>query len=78
VSEWSAPGLEVESDRRLAAGIDGEAAQLDPPLRFRTKPAALRVRIAPQHPGASPSAKMPSGAWAGVRAIARVTAFGTG
>ena len=78
LSEWSAPTFEVDSDHRVAAGIDGEAAQLDPPLRFRSRPAALRVRIAPQHPGASPSAKMPSGAWDAVRAIAHVAAFGAG
>jgi diacylglycerol kinase family enzyme len=78
LSEWSAPAFEVDSDHRVAAGIDGEAAQLDLPLRFRSKPAALRVRIAPQHPGASPSAKMPSGVWDAVRAIAQVAAFGAG
>lgn len=78
LSEWSAPAFEVESDQRVAAGIDGEAAQLDPPLRFRTRPAALRVRIAPQHPGASPSAKMPTGAWSALREVARVAAFGSG
>ncbi|MGZ4173067.1 MAG: diacylglycerol/lipid kinase family protein [Solirubrobacteraceae bacterium] len=78
LSEWSAPAFEVESDQRVAAGIDGEAAQLDPPLRFRTRPGALRVRIAPQHPGASPSAKMPTGAWNAVREVARVAAFGAG
>jgi diacylglycerol kinase family enzyme len=78
VQEWSAPSFEVGSDRTVAAGIDGEAVQLDPPLRFRTRPAALRVRIAPQHPGASPSARMPAGAWEGIRAVGRAAAFGTG
>jgi hypothetical protein len=34
LSEWSGPALEVESDRRVAAGIDGDAAQLDPPCAF--------------------------------------------
>jgi len=78
VQEWTATSFEVESDRTVAAGIDGEAAALEPPLRFRTRPAALRVRIAPQHPGASPSAMMPAGAWDTIREVARVAAFGHG
>jgi hypothetical protein len=78
IQEWTAPSFEVASDRVAAAGIDGEAVKLDPPLRFRTRPAALRVRIAPQHPGASPSARMPAGPWDGIRAVARAAAFGTG
>lgn len=57
--EWSAPSFEVDADRPVAAGIDGEADKLEPPLRFRILPGALRVRIASQHPGASPSAAMP-------------------
>ena len=51
----------------VPAGIDGEALSLDPPLRFRIRPGVLRVRIAREHPGASPSAMAPEGAWAGVR-----------
>ena len=43
----------------MPAGVDGEALVFDPPVRFVTRPQALRVRIAPQHPGASPSAVMP-------------------
>jgi hypothetical protein len=50
---------------------------LDPPLRFRARPMALRVLIAPQHPGASPSARMPAGPWAAFRAIARVAISGS-
>jgi len=76
VEEWSAPSFEVRSDGPVAAGIDGEAAKLDPPLRFRTRPQALRVRIAPQHPGASPSAAMPEGAWDAVRALVRIAIHG--
>ena len=49
--EWSAPGFEVDADRPVPAGIDGEALVLDPPLRFHIRPAVLRVRIAPNHPG---------------------------
>jgi diacylglycerol kinase family enzyme len=70
--EWSAPAFEVDADGPIAAGIDGEAVTLDPPLHFRILPAALRVRIAAAHPGASPSAAMPEGAWESVLALARI------
>jgi hypothetical protein len=70
VLEWSSETFEVRSDRPIAAGIDGEAARLEPPVRFSTHPAALRVRIAPHHPGASPSAITPASPWGGVRALA--------
>ena len=76
IDEWSAPSFEVRSDGPVAAGIDGEAAKLDPPLRFRTRPQALRVRIAPQHPGASPSAAMPEGPWHAIRALVRIAIHG--
>jgi diacylglycerol kinase family enzyme len=72
--EWSAPEFEVQSDHPVPAGIDGEAVTLDPPLRFRIRPGVLRVRIARQHPGASPSASVPETAWAGVRELARIAA----
>ena len=78
VEEWSAPSFEVRSDSPVAAGIDGEAAKLDPPLQFRTRPQALRVRIAPQHPGASPSAAMPTGFWDAIRAVVRIAIHGRG
>ena len=70
--EWSAPGFEVDADRPVPAGIDGEALMLDPPLRFRIRPGVLRVRIARKHPGASPSAMAPEGVWAGVVELARI------
>ena len=70
--EWSAPDFEVDADRPVPAGIDGEALMLDPPLRFRIRPGVLRVRIARAHPGASPSAVAPEGMWAGVRELARI------
>ena len=57
--ELTAVELEVESDNPVPLGIDGEAVTLEPPLRFRLRPRALRVRIARGHPGASPSAGIP-------------------
>ncbi len=77
VQQWSAPSFEVRSDGPVAAGIDGEALKLDPPLRFATRPRALRVLIAPQHPGASPSATMPESPWDAIRAVAHVAAHGS-
>ena len=70
--EWSAPTFEVESDRPVAAGIDGEALVLDPPLVFRIRPGVLHVRVARRHPGASPSSATPDGMWAGVRELGRI------
>src|SRR5947209_5546166 len=72
MQQWSVPEFEINSDEPVAAGIDGEAMQLEVPLRFRTRPAALRVRIAPQHPGASPSALEPDRPWDMVKALAMV------
>jgi len=69
--EWSAPNFEVEADDGIAAGIDGEATVLESPLRFRIRPAALRVRIARGHPGASPSAAIPEGLADGIRFLFR-------
>ena len=74
--QWGSPEFEVEADAPVAAGIDGEAATLDPPLRFRIRRRALRVRIAAQHPGASPSAGAPDGLWDAIRKLAQIAARG--
>jgi len=55
---WTAPHLEVSAPEPVHAGVDGEAVELSPPLRFAIRPSALRVRISPHHPGASPSARL--------------------
>jgi diacylglycerol kinase family enzyme len=57
--EWTAPAFEIEAEGPVPAGIDGEASYLEPPLNFRILPDVLRVRVAPSHPGASPSALHP-------------------
>lgn len=72
--EWSAAELEVRSAAPVVAGIDGEAGLLDPPLRFRSLPGALRVRIAPAHPGASPSASQPDSIREGARTLWAIVA----
>ena len=73
--QWTAPQFEVRSSQPVNAGIDGEAAVLDPPLKFVSRPRALRVRIARSHPGASPSSTMPVHPTAAAGALARI-AFG--
>jgi hypothetical protein len=67
----------LQDEPLVGAGIDGEALKLNPPLRFRTRPQALRVRIAPQHPGASPSATMPESPWGAIRAVAHIATHGS-
>jgi diacylglycerol kinase family enzyme len=69
MQQWTTPTFEIESANGVAAGIDGEAVVLDPPLRFRTMPGALRVRIAPHHPGASPSALEPEKGWQTIQTL---------
>jgi diacylglycerol kinase family enzyme len=49
---WTAKQLEVIATAPVHAGIDGEAVELTPPLRFAIRPAALRVRIARSHDSA--------------------------
>jgi hypothetical protein len=74
--QWKAPTFEVGSDAPVPAGVDGEALVLDPPLRFSIRPGALRVRIAPQHPGASPSAAAPNGLVDGARKLVHIARTG--
>ena len=73
-SEWVTPEFEVRSERPIPAGIDGEAVVLDAPARFVTCPGVLTVRIAPQHPGASPSAALPDSPRDAIRTLARIAA----
>jgi hypothetical protein len=61
--------LEIETDDVVPLGIDGEAVTLGSPLRFRSRPAALRVLIAAHHPGASPASATPTGLLGGIRAL---------
>jgi diacylglycerol kinase family enzyme len=72
--EWSTPEFEIHSPRPVPAGVDGEAVTLDPPLRFRIRRRALRVRISKAHPGISPSAAIPAGPWSGTKALAAIAA----
>jgi diacylglycerol kinase family enzyme len=46
---WTAAHVMVTAPAPIPAGIDGEAVDLSPPLRFVIRPGALRVRIASRH-----------------------------
>jgi diacylglycerol kinase family enzyme len=54
--EFQTPRFEVQSDRPVEIGIDGEAMVMDPPLIFSCRPGALRVRLPRTAPAASPAA----------------------
>ena len=70
--ELATTELEINAAGPVPVGIDGEAIVLEPPLRFRVRPRSLRVRIARQHPGASPSAELPGNLAQGVAALFRI------
>jgi diacylglycerol kinase family enzyme len=74
LQQWSTAEFEVFSARPIPLGIDGEAVVLEPPVQFRIRPHALRVRISPRHPGASPSAIEPENVGDGLRALATIAA----
>jgi len=77
VRQWTPRAIEVDGSATVPAGIDGEAAMLTPPIRFASRPRALRVRIARHHPGCSPSAGVPAGASAATRMLARIALRGS-
>ena len=53
---WTASTFEVSSGGPIDVGLDGEAIQMDPPLRFSIRPDQVRVRL-PRHAiGFSPAA----------------------
>jgi len=56
-SAWSAPSFDVTSASSIAAGIDGEAVDLEPPLHFVSRLHALRVRLPRSAIGYSPAAR---------------------
>jgi diacylglycerol kinase family enzyme len=43
--QWQSPQFEVRSSAPIPVGVDGEALVVDPPLRLRSLPGALRVRV---------------------------------
>jgi hypothetical protein len=72
--QWATPTFDVRCAAPVPVGVDGEALVLEPPLRFLSRPGALRVRIAPQHPGTSPSAIQPDSLRETMRVLLRMAA----
>lgn len=72
--EWTDTSFEVRSGRPVELGVDGEALVLDPPIRFRTLPGALRVRIPLGAPGYSPAAAAPTSGLSTVTALLQTAA----
>ncbi len=56
LQDWTAETFEVTSGAPVAAGVDGEAMQLESPLQFRIRPGALRVRLPERALGYAPAA----------------------
>jgi hypothetical protein len=60
LQQWATPEFVIHADGEVPLGVDGEALTMPTPLTLRIRPAALRVRIAPQHPGVSPAYTQPT------------------
>jgi diacylglycerol kinase family enzyme len=75
--QWEPGTLLVHAEGPVPVGVDGEALVLDPPLRFRSRPAAVRVRIPLHAPGTSPAARAVSLSADSLRRLLR-TALGRG
>ena len=56
-SRWTATTLTVQADGPVMAGIDGEPATPESPLRFATRPGPLIVRL-PAGPGRGPARRL--------------------
>lgn len=69
---WTSAVFEIEADGPVAIGVDGEALRMEPPLRFASRPAALRVRIARSHRGAAPYSDAPVTMSAALPALWRI------
>jgi diacylglycerol kinase family enzyme len=70
--QWSAAEFVVDSgNERIDVGVDGEALRLAPPLRFRSLPAAVRVRV-PQESGKAARSPLPRPGAATVELLRRV------
>ena len=72
LQQWATPEFVIESDGEVPLGVDGEALTMPTPLTLRIRPGALRVRIAPQHPGASPAYAQPTGLPDAMRRLVRI------
>jgi hypothetical protein len=64
----------VTSGVPVAAGLDGEAVELESPVRFRVRPGVLHVRIPTHATGVSPAGFRPRFTWHTVERLASVVA----
>ena len=74
LQQWTTREFVIDSDGEVPLGVDGEALMMPTPLTIRIRPGALRVRIAPQHPGASPAYAQPTGFRDAIRRLLRIAA----
>ena len=65
--EWTGTAFAVDSGGPVEVGVDGEATVVEPPLRFESRPGALRVWLPKRAVRASPAARA-------VRLLTRSTA----
>jgi diacylglycerol kinase family enzyme len=72
--EWSASEFTVWSGAQVAAGVDGEALRLEPPLTFRIASLALCVRLPAAVAGLSRAAVTPRLTPGALRELARIAA----
>lgn len=72
--EWTDTCFEVRSSAAVEVGIDGEAVILDPPVRLRIVPQAVRVRIPRHAPGYSPAAAGSIPSWRTITALLQTAA----
>jgi diacylglycerol kinase family enzyme len=74
VMRWESPTFDVTSGVPVAAGLDGEAVELESPVRFRVRPGVLHVRIPTHATGVSPAGFRPRFTWHTVERLASVVA----
>jgi diacylglycerol kinase family enzyme len=60
LQSWSDANFVIDSGGPIAVGLDGEAMDMDPPLRFSMRPHVLRIRLAHGAIGYSPAARATS------------------
>lgn len=74
--QWTATRFELDADGPLPTGVDGEFVAVQPPVVFTIRPRALRVRLPPNAPGASPAARAVRIDWATLGALWNVARYG--
>jgi diacylglycerol kinase family enzyme len=74
LQQWAMTEFTIESDGDIPLGVDGEALTMPSPVTLLIRPGVLRVRIAPQHPGASPAYAQPTGFRDAIRRLIHISA----